>query len=91
MTPAEVWIDPTDMELAELAIVDNSQQLAPPLTREQWHLVKWCDHCKRDDHNKCTGVDCYNCTHPYHRIGVRGPMFNRHSNIAVGTVEGFLK
>lgn len=25
-----------------------------------------CTRCLVDDHSMCTGVGCYQCTHPYH-------------------------
>lgn len=76
MTPAEMWEweEPTEEQLLEVVKMKGTEGivLTSPLTREQWHLVKWCDGCKLDDHHKCTGVDCYGCQHPYHRFrGIR--------------------
>lgn len=64
---ALAWDEPTEEEMLKL-VQEEEVSLKAPLTRETWHLTRWCDHCKRDNHHKCTGVDCYECKHPYHRF-----------------------
>ncbi len=84
MSPAEEWDGYTNTEILFM-IEEDLHDLLPPLTREQWHLTKWCDHCKHGDHYMCTGVDCYECRHPDHRFQGMTRLGNRDAWQICGT------